>query len=141
MAHAHYPLGRSERQLQDRVQAMLDDGELVRAAVVAFTGPRAGVEGLLAPLLGVLSRSLNVGRRFTTIAVTTQGVVLLDTKRPRRPVRVHNRLATLDALGPINDTDGDSWIQVDGTKYWVEGTWSAQLYVMRQLKRSSSPTP
>jgi hypothetical protein len=138
MAQARYPLGRTERQLQDRVQALLGENERVLAAVVAFTGPRAGLEGLLAPMLGALSLLLNTGRKFTTIAVTNTGLVLLDTSGLRRPVRVRERLTTLDALGPMNDTDGDSWIQVAGTTYWIEGIWSPQLYVMRQLKRNST---
>lgn len=116
---------------------LLDEGEQVRAAVVAFTGPRAGIVALLAPLLGLLSLLSNVGRHFTTIAVTTNGVVLLDIKGLRRPVRVRSRLP-LDALGPINDTTGDSWIQVNGTKYWIEGIWSSQLHVMRQLMPDST---
>jgi hypothetical protein len=42
-----------------------------------------------------------------------------------------------EPLGPINDTDGDNWIQVAGTKYWIEGIWSSQLYVIRQLKKNA----
>ncbi len=140
MAQNRFPLGRTEQKLQDRVQALLGEGEQVEAAVIAFTGPRAGVEVLLAPLIGLLSLFTNVCRRFTTIAITNEGVVLLETTGLRRPVRVRARFATLDALGPINDTVGDPWIQVDGTRYWTEGIWSPQLYVIRQLQRGTSST-
>lgn len=140
MAQAHYPLGRTERQLQERVQALLGQGERVLAAVVAFTGPRAGIEGLLAPVAGLVALFVNSDRQFTTIAVTDRGVVLMDTKDLRKPVRIRERLASLDALGPMNDTDGDSWIEVAGVKYWIEGIWSPQLYVMRRLKNNSTST-
>ncbi len=138
MAHSHYPLGGTERRLQQRVQHLLPEGEQVRAAVVAFTGPRAGIEALLAPLLGVMSLLINVTRRATTIAVTNRGVVLFDTKGLRRPTRIRERFDTLEPLGPINDTDGDNWVQVAGTTYWIEGIWSSQLYVIRQLKKSAT---
>ena len=101
---------------------------------------RAGIEGLLAPVVGLVALFVNTGRQFTTIAVTDRGVVLLDTKGPRRPVRVRDRIASLDALGPMNDTDGDSWVEVAGVRDWIEGVWSSQLYVMRRLKQSSTAT-
>src|SRR5690349_16844993 len=84
----HFPLGGTERRLQERVQQLLGEGERVRAAVVAFSGPRAGIEALLAPLLGLLSMFVNVARTMTTVAVTDRGVVLFDTRGLRRPIRV-----------------------------------------------------
>ncbi|MEO5724945.1 MAG: hypothetical protein ABIQ39_05695 [Ilumatobacteraceae bacterium] len=137
MAKSPYPLGGTERRLQQRVQPLLAESEQVRAAVVAFTGPRSGIEALLAPLFGVMSLFVNVTRRATTIAVTNRGIVLFDTRGLRRPTRIRERFDTLEPLGPINDTDGDNWIQVAGTKYWIEGIWSSQLYVIRELKKSS----
>ena len=119
MAQSHYPLGGTERRLQQRVQQLLAEDEQVRAAVVAFTGPRGGIETLLAPVLGVMSLLVNVTRRATTIAVTSRGVVLFDTKGLRRPTRIRERFDTLEPLGPINDTDADNWIQVASTKYWI----------------------
>jgi hypothetical protein len=104
---------------------------------VAFTGPRAGIEALLAPVLGLLSLFVNCTRRATTVAVTNRGVVLFDTKGLRRPTRIRERFETLDLLGPINDTDGENWIQVSGTKYWIAGIWSSQLYVISQLKKQA----
>ena len=77
-------------------------------------------------------------RSKTTVAITDRGVVLFDTKGLRCPTRIRERFDALDVLGAINDTDGDSWIQVDGTKYWIEGIWSSQLYVIRQLKRRTA---
>jgi len=134
MAQRHYPLGGTERRLQQRVQRLLAEGEEVGAAVVGFTGPRAGIEALLAPLLGAISLLVNVTRRATTIAVTNRG------KGLRRPTRIRERFDTLRPLGPINDTGGDNWIQVAGTKYWIEGIWSSQLYVIRQLKKGAAIT-
>jgi hypothetical protein len=43
-------------------------------------------------------------------------------------------------LGPINDSDGDNSMQVARTKYWMEGIRSSQIYVIRQLKRSTTST-
>ena len=137
-ADHRYPLGRTERTLQYRVQGILGDDERVLAAVVAFTGPRTGIEALLAPLFGLMSMFVNVARTKTTVAITDRGVVLFDTKGLRCPTRIRERFDALDVLGAINDTDGDSWIQVDGTKYWIEGIWSSQLYVIRQLKRRTA---
>ena len=135
MVQRQFPLGRTERRLQERVQQLLGEGEQVPAAVVAFTGPRAGVEALLAPLFGLMSMFVNVGRTATTLAITDRGVVLFDTRGLRRPTQIRERFDTLDVLGAINDTEGDSWIQVGDTKYWIEGIWASQLYVIRQLNR------
>ncbi len=38
----------------------------------------------------------------------------------------------------MNDADGDAWIEVAGKRYWIEGIWSSQLYVIRRLKRGTN---
>ena len=94
---------------------------------------------MFAPFLGLLSWMFaSTRRRFTTVAVTDRGLVILDNVGPRRPERVRERFDSLDALGPMNDTIGDAWIEVNGVRYWIEGIWSSQLFYMRKLKRSSS---
>ena len=139
MTASAYPLGATERRLQQRVQTLLGDGEHVRAAVVAILGPRPGLEAVFAPVLGLLPWLFaNSRRRFTTIAVTDRGLVILDNIGLRRPVRVRERFDSLDALGPMNDTVGDASIEVNGVRYWIEGIWSSQMYEMRKLKRSSA---
>ncbi len=135
-----YPLGGTERRLQQRVQELLGQGEIVRAAVDVFTGPRTGIEALFAPLFGLMSMSVDAARQATTVAVTDRAVVLLDTKGLRRPTRIRARFDTLDVIGPINDSTGDNWIEVAGTRYWIEGIWTSQLYVIRQLKRGVNKT-
>ncbi|MDO8389180.1 MAG: hypothetical protein Q7V57_01725 [Actinomycetota bacterium] len=139
MASSAYPLGGTERRLQQRVQALLGDGEDVRAAVVAILGPRPGLEAMFAPVLGLLPWLFaNARRRFTTIAVTDRGLVILENSGLRRPVRVRERFDSLDVLGPMNDTVGDASIEVNGVRYWIEGIWSPQLYEMRKLTSSSA---
>jgi hypothetical protein len=60
--------------------------------------------------------------------------VLLNTKGLRHPTTIRAR----DVLGPMNDADGDAWIEVAGKRYWIEGIWSSQLYVIRRLKRGTN---
>ncbi len=121
------------------MQTLLGEEEKVRAAVVAFLGPRPGVEALFAPFAGLWSWLFaNSRRRFTTIAVTDRGLVLFDNSSLRRPARIRERFDSLDVLGPINDTVADAWIEVNGVRYWIEGIWSWQLYVMRKLKATSA---
>jgi len=138
MEPRRFPLGGTERRLQERLQHLLGKDERLQAAVVAFTGPRAGIEALFVPLFGLLSMFVNATRTITTVAVTERGVVLFDTRGLRRPTQNLQRFDSLAVLGPINDTDGDSWIQVAGTKFWIEGIWSSELYVINQLKRRTS---
>ena len=59
-----YPLPSFERRLQERVRALIPDDETVLAAVVVISGPRPGIEGLLAPIGGAFASILNVGRKF-----------------------------------------------------------------------------
>lgn len=133
-------LSATERRLQRRVQALLDDGEQVQAAVVAFLGPRPGAESLIGLFAGLMSWPLaNARRRFVTVAVTNRGLVLLDNSSLRRPVRVRERFDSLAVLGPFNETVGDAWIEVNGIQYWIEGIWAWQLYEMRRLKSASGP--
>ncbi|MFN8020512.1 MAG: hypothetical protein U0Q03_03190 [Acidimicrobiales bacterium] len=141
MAAGSHSLSATERRLQRRVQALLDDGEQVQAAVVAFLGPRPGVESLIGPLAGRMSWPLtNARRRFVTVAVTNRGLVPLDNSSLRRPVRIRERFDSLDVLGPFNETVGDAWIEVNGIQYWIEGMWAWQLYAMRRLKSASGST-
>jgi hypothetical protein len=120
------------------VRRVLGADELVLAAVVVFTGPRAGVEGFLAPFFGLASMLINRARSFTTVAVTDRGLVLLNTNRLRHPTTIRARFDSLDMLGPMNETDGDAWIEVAGKRYWIEGIWSSQLYVIRRLMRGTN---
>lgn len=94
---------------------------------------------MTAPVVGLLSwLFVSARRRFTTIAVTDCGLIILDNAGFRRPVQVRERFDSLAVLGPMNDTVGDSWIEVNGVRYWIEGIWSSQIYEMRKLKRSSA---
>lgn len=130
-------LSRTERKLQERVKALLPADEEVRAAVVAFKGPRAGAEGPLAPLLGVLAVvGVTAMRRFVTVAITNRGVVVFTNESARRPAAVAQRFADIAAIGTINDSQGDAFIEVGSERYWIEGIWSHQLFVIRRLKGS-----
>ena len=134
---SEHSLGGTERRLQRRVQTLLGE-EKVRAAVLAFLGPRPGVDALLSPFAGLWPWLFaNSRRRFTTITVTDRGLVVFDNSSLRRPARISERFDSLDVLGPINDTVADAWIEVNGVRYWIEGIWSWQLYVMRKLKATS----
>jgi hypothetical protein len=120
---------------------LLPSDETVRAAMVAFTGPPAGVEGLLAPLAGIVGGALgglvgvggvNRARRFVTLAVTDSGAVRFKNEGLRRPTAIEGRYE-LNAFGTMNEAVGDFWLEFAGTRYYFEGIWCSQLWRIRRL--------
>lgn len=137
MSPTAYPLPSFERRLQERVRALIPDDEIVLAAVVVISGPRPGIEGLLAPIVGAFASILNVGRKFSTIAVTDRGVLRFENSSLRQPATLVQRFDGVGALGPFND-EGDQWMELDGQRYWIEGMWASQLFKMKRIAAGSS---
>jgi hypothetical protein len=144
-----FPLSRSERLLQQRVQAHLPPDEQVLAAIQILTGPRPGMEGCMAPLavfdlvLAVLSIfGLAVSRKNFTLAITDKRGVLFRDNWIGRPATIAATFSNLDDIGPLNDTDGDPFVMLSGEKFWMYGAWSSQLYRIRKIKQArKSPSP
>ena len=85
----------------------------------AFSGrtSESSQQSSSSPVLGLTARFNNTVRTANTVAVTDQGFVLLITKGRRQPTTIRTRFDSLDVLGPMNDTDGDAWIEVAGKHY------------------------
>lgn len=123
-----------ERRLYERIRPLLPNDEEIKAAIVVFTGPGPGW-GALGPFIGVVGALLVFrGRKFFTIAITNRGVVQFKNSSGRKPAELIARLDLTD-LGPLNDTDGDPWVELAGRRYWMEGMWSIELMKMRRLLR------
>ena len=149
MTHDRFPLSRSERRLQQQVQAKLHADEQVLAAIKILTGPRPGMEGCMIPIavfdlaLAVLSLfGLAASRKNFTLAITSNRGVLFRDDWMGRPAKISATFSNLDDIGPLNDTVGDPFVMLSGQKFWMYGAWSSQLYRIRKLKQartSASP--
>lgn len=109
-------------RLRERAAELLGPSKQVDAAFVAQTGPRPGMEavGSVAGVLGMLA--VLRPRRYYTVAVTTDAVVLIRNKGELRPTAIERRLDKSNALGPV-DGSGDYKISIDGDDYWVPLRW------------------
>jgi hypothetical protein len=138
-------LGGTERKLYGRVARLLPADEEIRAALVAFTGPGAGVNVAAAGFLGLLGGAvgavlsalgLNQRRTFMTIVVTDRGVVTFANRSLRDPKPPATRYPDVDVIGEIDETFGESFLEINGARWSTEGIWSAELYKMKRLRRS-----
>jgi hypothetical protein len=123
----------AERKLYGRLQPFLIDGEQIRAALVGFVGPAQGIEGLLAPFLGLLGVLFTLrSRKYFSIAATTSGVLILRNSSAHKPRSVVDRLP-LTAIESVADGTGELYIVVAGQRYRVEGIWSIELMKIRRF--------
>jgi len=122
----------TERRLHDRLTRLLPAGEELRAALVIFTGPRPGSEGL-AMMAGMIGMWFVQRRRtFFTLAVTDRGVVRFRNKGPRRPSQLLDRFE-LNQLRPDIGKGIELALELDGKRFWMEGIWSGELRKIRRL--------
>jgi MYXO-CTERM domain-containing protein len=127
------PLSPTERRLHEQVRQLLPPDEELRAAVVISSGPAPGTEGWGAALAGLLGLFLVQRRRkYSTLAVTDCGVVRFRNSSARKPAVPLHRYEVGDPR-VVSGTWGDSWVELAGTRYGVEGVWANELAKIRRF--------
>jgi hypothetical protein len=48
---------------------------------------------------------------------------------------VLKRFDRTDVVEAFDESEGDPWVQIDGTRYWISGEWSSQFWRLRHLRR------
>jgi hypothetical protein len=61
-------------------------------------------------------------RRYHTVAVTEDDVLLIRNRGETRPSSIEKRLDRSTALGPVEGR-GDYRIEIDGDQFWVPLRW------------------
>jgi hypothetical protein len=132
------PLRRHERKLFAKIRPVLPEGESLLAAALIFTGPEPNLVGLAEDVLSnnTFGRLRN-RRKYLTLIVTDRRVILIDNLGDDVPDHLHSRFAGTSAFGDASTQDGDTWVNIDGTKYWFWPEWTAQIAEMQRIAAST----
>jgi hypothetical protein len=127
------PLRRHERKLFDRVVAVLPEGESLLAAALVFTGPEPNLVGLVEDALGQRGMLAYRRRKYLTLILTDRRVILTDNVGENTPAHLHGQYTGTSALRGASTRDGDTWVDVEETRYWFWPEWKAQISAMLRI--------
>jgi hypothetical protein len=109
-------------RLRSRLTDLLGGESEVVAAFQVQTGSSPGTEVLLFPLGFLAIFGATKLRRYFTVAVTADQVLLIRNRWETKPAVIEKRLDLAGALGPVRGS-GDYRIEVGGDQFWVPLRW------------------
>lgn len=109
-------------RLRSRLTDLLREESEVVAAFQVHTGSSPGTEVFLFPLGFLAIFGAAKLRRYYTVAVTADKVLLIRNRWETKPAVIDKRLDRAGALGPVQGS-GDYRIEVGGDQFWVPLRW------------------